>query len=93
MRLGSVVTGQITLESGTGIAIPASALTRSEGSPAVWVVDTATETVSLRQVEIALHRPSEVVLSGGLSPGEVVVTAGVQMLRPGQRVRLLGLRS
>lgn len=93
MRLGSTVTGRMTMEKAGGIAIPATALSRSEGVPAVWVVDTATETVSLRPVGVATHHPSEVVLSDGLSPGEIVVTAGVQTLRPGQRVRLLGKRS
>jgi hypothetical protein len=29
-------------------------------------------------------------VDSGLSPGDVVVTAGVQALRPGQKVRLLG---
>lgn len=93
MRLGSTVTGRITLAGSDGIVIPASALSRSQGSPAVWVVDPATETVSLRTVEVSAHRPSEVVLSSGLSPGDVVVTAGVQSLRQGQRVRLLEQRS
>jgi hypothetical protein len=29
------------------------------------------------------------VVGQGLQPGEIVVTAGVQTLRPGQKVRLL----
>jgi RND family efflux transporter MFP subunit len=90
MRLGSTVTGRMTLESDAGIAVPASALHRTRGSPAVWVVDPESGTVSLRQVELASHRPTEVLVQGGLAPGEVVVTAGVQTLRAGQRVRLLG---
>jgi membrane fusion protein, multidrug efflux system len=93
MRLGSTVTGRMTLQGSGGISIPSSALSRSNGTPAVWVVDSETQTVSLRFVEVALYRPSEVVLSGGLSPGEVVVTAGVQTLRPGQKVKLLGSQS
>jgi len=31
-----------------------------------------------------------VLIANGLSAGELVVTAGVQVLRPGQKVRLLG---
>ena len=31
-----------------------------------------------------------VAISGGLDVGEIVVTAGVQALHPGQKVRLLG---
>lgn len=90
MRLGSTVTGQATLEGVGGIQIPASALTRSEGHPAVWVVDPATQKVALRTIEVADFTPAAVVVSSGLTVGEIVVTAGVQALRPGQEVRLPG---
>lgn len=93
MRLGSIVTGSILIGGTEGVALPASALTRTEGAPAVWVVDPGGQTVSLRQVEIARHGPAEVILSGGVAPGDVVVTAGVQALRPGQQVRLPGAGS
>lgn len=89
MRLGSTVTGSLRLGATPGIAIPASALTRAERGPAVWVVDPASETVSLRAVELVRHDPGHVVVGQGLQPGELVVTAGVQTLRPGQKVRLL----
>jgi RND family efflux transporter MFP subunit len=90
MRLGSTVSGRVTLEGVGGIVVPASALTRANGEPAVWVFDSASETVSPRPVELAAHRVSEVIVSGGLAPGDIVVTAGVQTLRPGQKVRLVG---
>ncbi len=90
MRLGSTVTGRTQLSREAGITVPASALGRAEGQPAVWIFDPESETVAPRAVEVLLHRPSEVVLAGGLAPGELVVTAGVQTLRPGQKVRLLG---
>ena len=88
MRLGSTVTGQATFGGVAGIEIPASALTSSEGEPAVWVVDPATKKVALRIVEIADFSPTSVIVSDGLAVGEIVVTAGVQALRPGQEVRL-----
>jgi membrane fusion protein, multidrug efflux system len=90
MRLGSTVTGQIELGAEPGIEIPASALTRADGQPAVWVVDDATETVNLRNIELVRHDPARVVVAQGLEEGDIVVTAGVQALRPGQQVRLLG---
>lgn len=90
MRLGSTVTGRIKLSATLGIEVPASALTEANGRPAVWVVDPQSLTVSLRNVDVARYDPASIVLSQGLEPGEVVVTAGVQMLRPGQKVRLLG---
>ena len=36
------------------------------------------------------YEPASVIISGGLQPGETIVTAGVQSLHPGQKVRLLG---
>lgn len=88
MRLGSTVTGQAHFGDSMGIEIPASALTTNEGQPAVWVVEPATNQVSLRTIEVADFRPTSVLVASGLVIGEVVVTAGVQALRPGQEVRL-----
>jgi membrane fusion protein, multidrug efflux system len=90
MRLGSTVTGQMVIGTEPGIEIPASALTRADGQPAVWVVDEATDTVTLRNIELVRHDPARVVVAEGLEEGEAVVTAGVQALRPGQQVRILG---
>jgi RND family efflux transporter MFP subunit len=89
MRLGSTVTGAIHLGGTEGIEIPASALTEANRQPAVWVVDPVTSTVSLRNVDVLRHDLASVVVSQGLEPDEIVVTAGVQALRPGQKVRLL----
>lgn len=93
MRLGSTVTGQAHFGDTLGIEIPASALTTSEGQPAVWVVDAATNKVALRTIEIADFTPASVKVAGGLVVGEIVVTAGVQALRPDQEVRLPGSQS
>ena len=90
MRLGATVTGRLQLEGGAGISIPASALTATNAKPAVWVVDPQNLTVSLRNVEVARFDPATAVISSGLEPGDIVVTAGVQALHPGQKVRLLG---
>jgi RND family efflux transporter MFP subunit len=90
MRLGSTVTGRLTLGAAAGYVIPATALTRMDRQPAVWVVDPRTETVALRSIELVRHDAAQVVVGTGLQPGEIVVTAGVQALRPGQKVRLLG---
>jgi len=90
MELGSTVTGSIKLSAPPGVEIPASALTETNGRPAVWVVDPQSKTVSLREVDILRHDPATVVISQGLAAGDLVVTAGVQTLRPGQKVQLLG---
>jgi RND family efflux transporter MFP subunit len=90
MRLGATVTGKIKLAAPAGVVAPASALTEAEGHPAVWVVDRKSETVALRDVDVLRYNASDVIISKGLETGEVVVTAGVQSLHPGQKVRLLG---
>ena len=90
MRLGSTVVGRLKLNAPSGVEIPASALAEANGSPSVWVVDPKSKTVSERSVEVLRYDPASVVISEGLSTGDVVVTAGVQTLRPGQKVSLLG---
>jgi RND family efflux transporter MFP subunit len=93
IRLGATVSGRLEVDHGHGLTLPASALTSTQGGPAVWVVDPAGLTVALKPVEVLRFDPGTVVISGGLDGGEIVVTAGVQALHPGQKVRLLGAQS
>ena len=93
LRLGSTVTGFMNLDGSHDIEIPASALMRSGGASAVWVVDPKALTVSLRQVEVQTQNTANVKIGAGLNAGDWVVTAGVQALSPGQKVRLLGTQS
>lgn len=93
MRLGATVTGRMDVDQGEVIELPASALTRQDGEPAVWVVDPESSTVALRFIDVVRFEPASVVVADGVEPGDVVVTAGVQALHPGQKVRLLGARS
>jgi len=90
LRLGSTVTGSMRTDTASAIEVPGSALVRQGAQSAVWVVDPKTQTVSLRPIDVASHDASRVVVAGGLDSGDVVVTAGVQALHPGQKVRLLG---
>lgn len=89
MLLGATVTGRMEMEALPVIDIPASALTRFNQQPAVWIVDPAKFTVSPRNVQVLRYDPAAVAVSEGLDTGEIVVTAGVQALHPGQKVRLL----
>ncbi|MFZ1575951.1 MAG: efflux RND transporter periplasmic adaptor subunit [Chromatiaceae bacterium] len=91
MRLGSTVTGTIQIGGAPGIAIPTSALTASQGQPAVWTLNLKDSTVALRNVDVLRFELDRVLISHGLDTGEMVVTAGVQALRPGQQVRLPGV--
>jgi len=90
MRLGTTVTGRIKMGANVaGIDIPPSAVVRADRASAVWIVDPKGGTVSLRNIEIRSSDPNRVEVASGLNPGDVVVTAGIQALRPGQKVRLL----
>jgi RND family efflux transporter MFP subunit len=90
MLLGATVTGQVETPATPVVDIPASALIRVDQKPAVWIVDPATLTVSPRNIEVQRFDPGTVSVSSGLDTGEIVVTAGVQALHPGQKIRLLG---
>jgi membrane fusion protein, multidrug efflux system len=90
MQLGASVNGRAESTSGPVINIPATALTRIDRQPAVWIVDPSTGVVSARNVDVLRYDQAQVIVSRGLDAGEVVVTAGVQALHPGQKVRVLG---
>ncbi len=92
MRLGATVNGQVELDTLAAIEIPASALTKANRQPAVWIVDPTDLSVSLRNVEVARFDPASVLISEGLDAGDVIVTAGVHALHPGQKVRILGAK-
>ena len=92
MRLGSTVTGRIKLAATASIEIPPSAVVRSDGKAAVWVFDPKAGTVAARAIQIRSSDPNRVDVASGLEPGDVVVVAGVQALRPGQKVRPLETR-
>lgn len=93
MRLGATVTGRMETAADEVIEVPASALTQLDQGPAVWVVDPESSTVEKRGIEVVRFGPATVVVGEGIDPGEIVVTAGVQALHPGQKVRLLEARS
>lgn len=87
MSLGAPVAGTARWTPVKRITLPWRALTMTTATPAVWVVDPATNTVSLRPVAIDRHETGIVVIKSGLEPGERVVTDGGKLLSPGQAVR------
>jgi multidrug efflux pump subunit AcrA (membrane-fusion protein) len=89
MLLGSTILGRFVFKPQGDLQIPAPALTMLEKTPAVWLVDPSTQSVALRPVEIAQYTTDKIVLTKGLHPGDRVVTAGVQSLREGQKVRAM----
>jgi RND family efflux transporter MFP subunit len=88
MRFGASVIGRLKVATAPVVVLPATALFDKAGQTAVWVVDAATGVVSLKPVVVSRYETDRVILSSGLAKGDVVVTAGVNRLREGQKVRL-----
>jgi RND family efflux transporter MFP subunit len=75
------------------IKLPTSALRKEGNGTAVWVLDKQTMTVKSQPVQIATADGNEAVIASGLQPGMTVVTAGVHVLSPGQKVAIYRERS
>lgn len=75
----------------TGISIPASAAFAGSDIKVtnVWVVDTATSTLSRREVEPGEPTTSGLLIKSGLQAGEWIVTAGTHSLTEGQVVKIV----
>ncbi len=69
--------------------VPLAAIFQRGTQPAVWVVDKATGIVELRPVAIARWRNDTAAIISGVKEGEVIATAGVHKLEPGQKVKPL----
>lgn len=70
------------------IKLPTSALKQEGKETAVWVLDQTSMTVKSQVVQIATADGNEAVIGAGLQPGMLVVSAGVHVLSPGQKVTI-----
>ncbi|WP_158812609.1 efflux RND transporter periplasmic adaptor subunit [Methylocapsa sp. S129] len=86
MTLGALVRGVAHIQPRKVIRLPWSALSSLDDKPAVWILDPKTGAVSLRNFKIDRYRTGEIIVAEGLTPGEIVVTDGSQLLRPGQTI-------
>lgn len=88
LSYGDAVRGSAVQSDGKGIALPWSVLSATAEGPAVWIVDEASMSVSLRPVTISRYTSDRIFVETGLEEGEMVVTLGAQLLYPGRKVRL-----
>jgi len=70
------------------IKLPLNALFQQKSATSVWVVEN--DKVKLVPVQIAGTTGNDILVANGLSPGQAIVTAGVNLLRDGQKVKILG---
>src|SRR5262249_41690673 len=87
IRLGGIVPGRPLVEARPALRIPTGALLQSD-KPAVWVVEGADRQVQKRPVKVMRFDTDSVLIAEGLKKGDIVVTAGVNSLAEGQKVRL-----
>jgi multidrug efflux system membrane fusion protein len=91
VRLGQTATAVVDTPKVAGITkLPLAAVMQQEGKTAVWLVDPATMTVRAQPIEVAGAEGNAIVVTGGLQPGQIVVTAGVHVLTPGLKVKFYG---
>ena len=94
MRLGMTATVALSFDQNTApMLVPLTALSESDGGVVAFVVDAVHKVVRKTAVSVAGVAEDGVEIAGGLQVGDLVVTAGVQFLRDGMRIRLPGERA
>ena len=94
MRLGMTALIALTIQDETApMVVPLTALTQEGGTPIAFVVDTASKAVRKTAVSVAGIAEDGARIASGLQPGDLIVTAGVQFLQDGMRIRLPGERA
>ena len=88
IELGMSAAVEVTAGAARKIEVPIAALHSRGAKPQVFVVEPK-GTVRAQDVKTGGVSGERVVIESGLAPGDVVVAAGAQLLRPGQRVRVL----
>jgi len=89
LPLGStvnVLASQLPGSQAGVIKLPTSALRQEGAGTVVWVFDAANMTVNTQPVQVGAVDGNAVVITSGLKPGQQVVSAGVHVLSPGQKV-------
>jgi len=90
VRLGMTAVVELVQRAGkdnTALRVPLSALYQDKGVTSVWVIENGA--VRLVPVQVGGVSGNEVVLAGGVQAGQTVVTAGVNLLKNGQKVKVL----
>ena len=87
-RLGTAISVTLSSAIQPRIELPLTALQEVDGKTRIWVIDEQNATVSPRDVNVVSRTDATMVLASGVKTGERVVSAGVNSLKPGQKVKL-----
>jgi len=88
IQLGMSATIESQATGVQAINLPLSAVASPDKNSSVWKVDSA-GTVHATPISISGLQGNAVHIASGLSNGDIVVTAGANLLREGEKVRLL----
>lgn len=89
--LGMTATVQLPrIDAGSTYALPLTAIVEKPDGAFVWLVARGNSTVSLHPVKVLTIRGNVALIESGLKDGDVVVTAGANLLHPDQKVRPVG---
>lgn len=90
IKLGMTATVSFVAKSSNAmIKLPMTALFQEKNVTSVWIVENGQ--VKLIPVQLAGTSGNDVLVAGGVVAGQVVVTAGVNLLKVGQKVSILGV--
>lgn len=87
-RLGTTIVAASGSGRSQALLLPASAVLAKDGKSLVWLVDAATSSVTLREIQTASDDSGRVRVTAGLDAGSRVATAGINSLTEGQKVRI-----
>ena len=87
-RLGTAISVTLSSAIQPRIELPLTALQEVDGKTRIWVIDEQNATVSPRDVNVVSRTDATMVLASGVKTGERVVSAGVNSLKPGQKVKI-----
>jgi membrane fusion protein, multidrug efflux system len=89
LKLGMTATLATESAGEQAMIVPLTALKSTGDQAQVWVVEPGAQTVRAADVKLGATSGRGVIISTGLRPGDLIVTAGAHLLIAGQKVRVL----
>jgi RND family efflux transporter MFP subunit len=88
LRLGTAISVAVTQQIAPRGELPVRALQEANGHTQVWVIDEQAHTVAPRPVTVLERKGDTAIVDASVKPGERVVVAGLNSLKPGQQIKL-----
>jgi membrane fusion protein (multidrug efflux system) len=88
LRPGMLMTVEMELNEQLSMVVPELSAIVSQGNAYVYVVDDNNQVQQVK-VELGRRRPGVVEILSGLTPGDRVISRGVNKVRPGQKVSIM----